>query len=173
MGKIAILGLGPSLELFLTSKETYDTTIGVNDIYRYFHTEVVVCLDPLKRFSEDRLQYIRDCEPKYFYSHLKSYQFKPSFVPITLSEKFPREVLNLDEEAIPKSYCSPFVAAVIGFKFFMGSEIHLYGVDLINHPKLSRVACNLIAKDFLILQNELKNRGSFIKVFGNGILKDL
>ena len=47
MGKIAVCGTGPSIELY---KPEYDLSIGVNDIWSKIQTDYIVCLDAKNRF---------------------------------------------------------------------------------------------------------------------------
>ena len=82
MGKVAILGLGDSLNLF-DAKE-YDFSIGVNDIWSRHPAEYVVCVDHRDRFTEERLKSIDGCKPLKFYSHIDEYFARPDFFKIEL-----------------------------------------------------------------------------------------
>ena len=78
--RIAVLGMGPSLAEFI--KEDYDICIGVNDIWRYVDTDVVVCLDHRKVFNAERIRYIDESKPKVFYSHIVNWDVRSDFQKI-------------------------------------------------------------------------------------------
>jgi hypothetical protein len=111
MGKIAVLGLGPSLSEF--KAEEYEVSIGVNDIWRYIKTDVVVCLDYQRAFTAERWRYIEDSRPKAFYSQIVQYDTRPDFVKIDLAPGYPDHACNLNTKYLQKSFCSPFVAAQV------------------------------------------------------------
>ena len=85
--KIAVLGLGTSLELFV--KQDYDLCIGVNDIWRYVDTDVVVCLDNEKAFTPGRLRVINECHPKAFYSQIVNWDYRSDFRKIDILPGYP------------------------------------------------------------------------------------
>ncbi len=157
MGQVAVLGLGPSLKLY---NGGYDLTIGVNDIYSKVPTDHIVCVDRPDRFTVERLKVINESTP-------------PDYFPIELQEQYPNYVCLLNIKAIPKSLCSPFVAAAIAYKLHEATEIHLYGVDLTNHPNLDKRSCERIFTHFKNLSYSLRIAGSKLVVHGDGILKSL
>ncbi len=169
--KISILGLGPSLALFI--KDDYDICIGVNDIWRSVETDIVVCLNPRKDFTPDRLKYIDGCKPQVFYSQIVAWDTRPDFRKINILPGYPDVFCKLDDPAFQKSYCSPFVAAQIGWKYYDASEIHLFGVDMINHPHLDQQLCGKIKMHFRHLKTALLGKNCIFVVHGDGILKDL
>ena len=171
MGKIAVLGLGPSLSEFI--KEDYDLSIGVNDIWRFHKTDVVVCLDKRTAFSDDRFRIINGCTPKAFYSQIVNWDFKEGFVKISFLPHYPNTEINLDIPQFYKSFCSPFVAVQIAFRFYEATEIHLFGIDLVNHPHLDRKLCEKIKGHFINLKDALDKKGCKLIVYGKGILKDI
>jgi len=173
MGKIAILGLGPSLSLF--RPEGFDLTIGVNDIWRYYHAEIIVCVDHSSAFKRwpDRLLVINHSRPKIFYSQVVNWDWRPDFKKITILPGYPDRGLNLDAPGFYKSYCSPFVAVQIAYKLHAATDIHIYGVDLTNHPHLDRQLCAKIKNHFSYLFTALRSRGVTITVHGEGILTNL
>jgi hypothetical protein len=168
---IAILGLGPSLKLFRSVD--FDLTIGVNDIWRYYKTDAVVCLDNFNAFTADRLRVIRSCTPEYFYSQKVLWDTMKGFRKIELLPGYPDSFVQFETKALHKSYCSPFVAAQIAYKDFRASEIHLFGVDLISHPHLDKALCAKIKIHFRNLSKALKDKSCELIVHGNGILKEL
>lgn len=169
MGKIVnVLGLGPSLELFEGG-----FCIGVNDIWSKVLTDVVVCVDERERFTPERMATIDGCRPDAFYSHLNDYKDRPDFKRIELLPYYPDYVCQLDLVELPKSLCSPFIACVIAWKYYDAKEIHVYGVDLLNHPNLDRIMCRKIVQHFKTLKIALREKGCSLIIHGNGILKDI
>lgn len=168
--KIAICGLGESIREF---NGGFDVTIGVNDIWRIVKTDYVVCVDRPDRFVPDRLDIINNCSPLHFYSQLDEWKHRPDFHRIELQHDYPNNIVQLDIPAIPKSFCSPFVAAAIAYKLHGANEIHLFGVDLINHPLLKTRSVERIVRHFTILRDEFIERGITFHVHGNGALRSL
>lgn len=173
MGKIAVLGLGESLKLYDYVMDEFMCTIGVNDIWRYHKTDYVVCLDEPERFTEDRLKYINSCKPKRFYTQVGSWADRADFWPIELQVDYPNYICQLDIKALPKSMCSPFVAAAIAYKYHGAKEIHLYGVDLTTHPHLHANTVDRIVKHFGTLKTALTQAGCKLVVHGDGRLRSL
>jgi hypothetical protein len=171
MGKIAVLGLGPSLSEF--KPEEFELSIGVNDIWRYFKSEVVICLNHPKEFKPDRLKVINECSPQAFYSQMVIWDTRPDFRKIDLLTGYPDTFINLSSPSLHKSYCSPFVAVQIAYRYYNANEIHLFGVDLLNHPFLNQALCAKIKIHFFNLKIALAVKDSIMKVHGEGILKDI
>jgi hypothetical protein len=169
--KIAILGLGQSLEEFV--KEDYDLCIGVNDIWRFVHADAVVCLDHRKVFNADRISYIDNCNPKAFYSHIVNWDVRSDFQKIDFLPGYPDHVCRIDQREYQKSYCSPFVAAQIAWKIYRATEIHLFGIDMTDHPHLDHALCSKIKRHFKNLKAALLDKNCQMIVHGEGILKDL
>lgn len=169
--KIAVLGLGESLNLFNPSE--YDFAIGVNDIWRYYESEEVVCLDHRNKFSADRLMIIDNCKPRVFYSQIINWDTRPDFKLIKLAPYYPVVKCNLDTGYMNKSLCSPFVACEIAYKFHDAQEIHLFGVDLIDHPNLDKYMCERIKLHFRNFKIAFSAKGRELIVHGNGILKNI
>lgn len=174
--KIAVLGIGPSLKLFTPEYGVqlhYDYTIGVNDIWRYVPTNAVVCLDHKSAFKGDRFQYIESCTPEIFYSQIVNYDTRKDFKLIALTKTFPDTFCNLDIPEINKSLCSPFVACGIAYKYHNATEIHLFGVDLIQHPNLDLKMKMRIKTHFINLKAALLEKGCKLIIHGDGILKSI
>lgn len=171
MGKIAVLGLGPSINLFLTQGQAdYDLTIGVNDIWRYFPADVIVCVDVPSAFSLDRLRVINHSKPKIFYSQKFIWESRPDFRKINILPGYPDRICDLSQPGFWKSFCSPFVAVQVAWRLHDADEIHLYGVDLTNHPHLDQKLCQKIKIHFDNLRTALQDRGCQMIVHGDGIL---
>lgn len=171
MGKIAVLGLGSSLSLF--DPMEFDLSIGVNDIWYYHHSEVVVCLDKRQNFTRERMDIIDSCRPETFYSQMACYQTRPGFCKIELLHSYPSVTCDLTLYKFQISYCSPFVAVQIAFRWYDTKEIHLFGVDLVGHPKLNGEMCQRIKLHFINLKRSLNELGCSLTVHGEGILKDI
>ena len=171
MGSVAVLGLGPSLSLF--NPADYFLSIGVNDIWRYVKTDVVVCLDRAGIFKPDRLKVINECKPQAFYSQIVNWDTRADFKKIDFIPGYPDNFVQFETPALHKSFCSPFVACQIAFKDYHASEIHLFGVDLVNHPNLDNALCTKIKIHFKNLKTALSQRGCSLVIHGDGILKDI
>jgi hypothetical protein len=173
MAKVAVLGLGPSLGLFVPAD--FDFAIGVNDIWQHHKCEYVVVVDKPERFNNEptRLAALWACRPQRLYSQLDEWRTHPAFFGITLQHPYPTYICQLHLPDVPKSHCSPFVAAAIAYKYHAASEIHLFGVDLLQHPNLHPTTCQRIALHFLRLQEALKQHDSRLVVHGNGLLRGL
>jgi hypothetical protein len=171
MGKITVLGLGPSIHEF--NPVEFELSVGVNDIWKFIKSDVIVCLDNPSIFTPERLKIINESKPEAFYSQMVAWDERPDFKKINILPSYPDTYLNLDANEFYKSYCSPFVAVQVGYKYYGATEIHLYGVDLLNHPHLNEVYCTKIKKHFVVLKSALETKGVELIVHGNGILKDL
>lgn len=169
--KITILGLGKSFEDF--NPTDFDMSIGVNDIWRYHKSEVVVCLDPRKNFTADRMKAIDECTPQAFYSQFECYRTRKDFQGIEILNNYPTVTCDLTLQKFQKSFCSPFVAAQIAFRYYDATEIHLFGVDLVNHPHINGALCNKIKLHFKNLKAALEAQDCKMIVHGEGILKDI
>jgi hypothetical protein len=169
--KIAVLGLGKSLSLF--KKENFDLSIGVNDIWRYVKTDIVVCLDHEKVFKPERLKAIKESAPQAFYSQIVNWDYRKDFIKLNFYSQYPEIGCNIDKPTYEKSFCSPFVAAQIAYKEYGADEIHVFGVDLLNHPHLDARLCGRIKKHFINLKTALIKVDCKLIIHGEGILKDI
>jgi hypothetical protein len=173
MKKIAVLGLGESICEFEKKSIMFALSIGVNDIWRKIETDYVVCIDRPDRFTDDRLKVINESKPQRFYSQLNEWSGRPDFYRIELQPNYPNYMIQLNIPAIPKSFCSPFVAAAIAFKLHKADEIHLFGVDLLNHPNLNGRTVEKIRDHFILMRDELNKQNVSLIVHGNGALKSV
>lgn len=164
---INVLGLGSSLELFQGG-----LSIGVNDIWSKVKTDYVLCLDKPERFTLERLRVINECKPLRFYSQLDDYSSRDDFERIELQPDFPKYICQINLKQLPKSLCSPFVACCIAYKLG-AKQIHVYGVDLLNHPHLDKGSCERIKLHFYNLKVALVQNNCELIIHGNGILKNL
>lgn len=165
---INVLGLGPSLSLY-----TSGLAIGVNDIWSKVKTEYLVCVDKPDRFTPERLKVINESHPLKFYSQLDDYSNRRDFQRIELQPDFPKYVCQINIPQLPKSLCSPFVACAVAYKYLQATEIHVYGVDLINHPHLDSSSCERIKLHFKNLKVALVQNDCKLIIHGDGILKNV
>ena len=163
--QVDILGLGGSVELF---KPSGNITFGVNDIYRIFPVDFLVCIDSPNRFTPERLEIIKWSTPNAFISHRWEYRGRNDYMKIELMERTGLPI-DLDGEKINVSVFSPYVATIVAYRMFEPEVINLYGVDMTNHPNLSSKA-EKIRSDWSLLRKALNERGVKVNVFGNGIL---
>lgn len=170
MGAVAVIGLGPSVDLY---KNDYVISIGVNDIWRKVHTDAIVCLDRQRVFNSDRLGVINASRPHAFYSQIVQWDTRPDFKYINLLPGYPDRHIDLHADGYYKSFCSPFVAVQIARKIYEADEIHLFGVDMNNHPHLNGDILKKIRLHFRNLKAALEKEGCRMVVFGTGILTEL
>ena len=171
MNRIAVLGLGCSIKEF--DAKAFDLSIGCNDTWRVAHSEVLVVLNKPSEFTHERLRIINESKPEAFYSQMVIWDTRPNFKKIDFRQGYPERICNLDGIQFDKSYCSPFVAVQIAFKFYDANEIHLFGCDMVDHPHLDRVLCSKIKIHFINLKTALEAKGCKLIVHGDGILKDI
>jgi hypothetical protein len=167
MGMVAVLGTGGSIGEYLP---IFDYTIGVNDVWKYVKTNALVCLDYPKVFNAERLKVINESKPEYFFSQIVAWDTRPDFRKIDLIAGYLDHAVNLDQPGYYKSFCSPFVATQIAWRDFGATEIHLFGVDLTNHPHLDKMLCAKIQLHFVNLNRALTAKGCQLIVHGSGIL---
>lgn len=170
MGAVAILGTGPSLAEY---KGEFDRTIGVNDIWRYCEVDDLVVLNKQSSFGHDRLAVIQRSKPKVFWSQIVQWDLMPGFRKIEFYPGYPEKFCRLGPLLFERSYCSPFVAAQIAYKFYGATEIHLFGVDMTNHPLLTGTLLPRVQNHFRNLDKALKEKGSCLVIHGKGILADI
>jgi len=164
--KIIVLGLGESIVNYSPSNIE---TIGVNDIYKHYSTDHVVCIDPPNRFDNIRIRTISESRPKTFFSQLDIW--KPlvhNFKKIDFAigrGKFD----ELDSDRVCYGCSSPLVATVIAYK--MGAkEIELFGVDFNTHPNFVGRTLERSVNEFILLKKELNKRGVVLKTQPQSIL---
>lgn len=117
---------------------------------------------------------INNCKPKAFYSQIVNWDTRPDFVKIDIIPGYPADrFVDLDVRGYYKSYCSPFVAVQIAYKYYFAEEIHLFGVDMTNHPQLNGEICSKIKIHFRNLKSALLDKNCPLIIHGEGILKDI
>jgi len=125
-----ILGLGVTLDTY-----TGGFSIGVNDIYRYVSTDIIVCVDHKQAFKPDRLAVIENSTPSKFISHIPEWSTMANFELIQLTGRKPTAFELMESEKYyghnNSTYVAVQVAARMGFK-----DIVLHGVDFKGHKHL-------------------------------------
>jgi len=154
---IDVLGLGPSIEKYFN--HDWHITFGVNDIYKHYPVDYLVCIDRPENFTLDRLKVINESYPKKFYTHLDSWQ-RPDLEMIELIKNYDCK-LNLKQ--IPHSIESPYVAAALAFNIFHPTEIVLYGCDYTDHWKL-KDRITEIRQRWHILRTQMAINGCQLKL---------
>ena len=157
MKTIHVLGTGPSLKYY---KPDVNTTIGVNDIWKYHKTDHVVCVDMPKRFNKERLKVIVECDPLVFMTC-----YPDAWEPLRNVKGLKLAPIrgSVDTLTNPKQICfsnnSAFVATVMAYHLG-AKEIVLYGVDFTGHHDLSQPQKQKRAiQDFVKLLHALDKRG--------------
>lgn len=171
MGKVAVIGLGPSRNLFIP--HLYKVSIGVNDIWKYCQTDAIVCLDKPRVFYPLRIKTIERSKPAVFFSQIVAWDVRPDFEKIDILPGYPDRICRIDLPAYQKSYCSPFVAAQIAYKYYRADEVHLFGVDMLDHPHLKGELLRKIKIHFGHLNTALKEKGCKLIIHGEGVLKNI
>lgn len=166
------MGIGSSIREY--NEKDFDWAIGVNDVWRIVKSNDLVVLNRPNEFPIDRLKTINESKPHYFYSQIVIWDRRPDFRKIEFYPGYPDRVCSVDRnKPYYKSYCSPFVAAQVAWRDYSACEIHLFGVDLINHPHLNNQLCAKIKIHFRNLNIALQEQGCKLIVHGKGILTDV
>lgn len=166
--KIAVLGLGPSLDNYSPSLY-FDLVIGVNDISGRLGPEqdadIVVCVDTPNSFSNEpkRLEVIKNCRPiKGFYGNSNLWSiYQPNFNLLKLAPV--RGDTSFIDTHVLKSNNSTYVAVSLAYRLG-AKEIVLYGVDFINHKHIKDKTLDMALKDFRKLYTALRERNVFLFV---------
>lgn len=167
---IDVLGLGETLS---TYQSRGNITIGVNDIFAKRPADFIVIADPPARFTPQRRQVIAGSHCQAVVSHYRDWQpLVRNFRYIRLSSH--RSTLKdlHGSYAFPFSNNSPFIACVLAYR--LGAKrIHMYGVDMANHPSLGRDNMLRQAKaDFKALYLELAHKGVMLCACEGSALND-
>jgi hypothetical protein len=179
--EIHVLGLGPGIENYGENRKEPVTTIGVNDIWRYFETDYVLCTDKLSAFSEERLKVITYCNPLEFYTCWPEWQFVKKmagkFVEmIELDNKIPGRgglVESLDSDSVvPFHVDSTFTAVCLAYRMMKNEpgegSIVMFGCRFLGHHQLQnfikpiqdsywRLYCALLEKNIMLYNADEKS----------------
>jgi len=158
--KVAVLGLGETFQLFTRKSGDGITTIGCNDIYKNYPADYLVCVDPKRVFTPERLKTIQESTPRKMFSYLPEWEenFIGHFKLIKRAS--PRGSLkDIDDfNKVSYSICSPYIACIVAHQLG-ADEIVMHGVDFNNHQALSKPhKLAIIQRDFTNLYFELKKR---------------
>lgn len=157
MKRINVLGTGPTLSRYVPDE---NITVGVNDIWKHYQTDHVVCVDKPHRFTKERLKVIVECSPINFYT---CYPRDWSGLRDNIGLKLAPIRGYIDTLDDPKRICfsnnSAFVATVMAYHLG-AKQIVLYGVDFTGHHDLSQPQVQKRAiQDFVKLFHALDKRG--------------
>jgi len=148
--EIHVLGLGPGIENYINIKNSeLPKTIGVNDIWRYYQTDYVLCMDKLSEFTDERLDIITYCNPLKFYTCWPEWNFVRTLVgnhtlKIVLDNIIPGRgglVESLDSDSvIPFHVDSTFTAACLAYRLIKNypgeGKIIMFGCRFLGHIQL-------------------------------------
>lgn len=152
--KINILGLGESIKTYSPDN---NTTIGVNDVFKFFPVDHLVVIDPMKRFTMDRLHTIINSKPKQFYSNYPQWkECVNNFNQLNLSCGYDFSQLDNPDVCL-HSNNSVFVACVLAYKL-KANDIVIYGADFNTHPNFHPQTIKTALLHFETLRKELKKR---------------
>jgi len=160
MIKFDVLGLGESLKEY---KPSGNKTIGVNDIWKHYSVDYLICIDRPSGFSKERFKTILNSKPIKFFSHLEDWKiYNPNFELMILTS--PRGSLdNIEGTGICYSNNSMFVAVVMAYKLG-AKEINIFGADFNTHPNFQDNKIHTTLKDFKKLFLYLKSKGIKINI---------
>jgi len=178
--EIHVLGLGPGIENY---KGGYDQvrTIGVNDIWRHFDSDYVLCVDKIGSFEEDRFKIIVNCTPHRFFTcwpewvYIRNMNFKQVEM-IELDNKVPGRgglVESLDSDrVIPFHVDSTFTATCLAYRMIRNEpgegKIVLFGCRFMGHHQLDnfiqaiqesywRLYCALLERNIMLYNADEKS----------------
>jgi len=163
-----VFGLGKSVKMIPKDYAMlHYNTIGVNDIDLYHTVDHLVIPDIWERFKEPRLKTIAATQANTIWlKELRTFRglekhpdiryFRLSCAwtdtNMTIEEK-------LDGDLIPYHYTSPFMAAVIAWKYLRAERIGILGVDLLNDHHMSDNQA-IVNEGFGGLREALLDRGT-------------
>lgn len=142
---VSIIALGESASQF----DGKGDTLGVNDAWRHFHTDILLVCDPPNRFTPERRKIITDSKPRLFISN--QLPWMRHFMPEDNADRI-RPSMRYNElffsdgrkmrfspwkglfntDRVHYSLTSPFVAINLAYKLGY-KEIVLWGVDFKTH----------------------------------------
>jgi len=160
--KIDVIACGESA---LNYVNTGNTTVGVNDCYRIYPVDYLVCVDLPSAFNRERLTTIVKSKPKMFYSQLYNWNaYFENFELLVFSFSSGNLTYFNNKPTIAYSNNSAFVACSLAYKLG-AKEIFLYGADFNTHPNFTEEN-NLkkTLKDFNALNEKLLQLGCKLRV---------
>lgn len=158
---IHILGLAPSVQAYQPTKEV--VTIGVNDIFKYHKTDILLLMDRIDSFTPDRLNVIMNSKPLETYSNLKEWDFMPGFKKFGLDFRG-GYCDNLGKiSKMPFHVDSTFTAVCLAY-YFGTKEIIMYGVDFYGHSSLMHYEEQILFA-YSLLCETLRIKGVSLKIY--------
>ena len=158
MKKIYVLGMGDSLKEF-TTKLHKEITIGVNYIWKYYPSDIVICIDRIKSLPEWKTNIICQGRQKQFISNynewesiVANYKHKP------LSGLGRGNLKDIDDIGV-LCYASNSIYSAVVHAYHLGAtDIVMYGVDFNNHPAINGKFAETEISRIINLRNVLKER---------------
>lgn len=155
--KIHVLGTGPSLKKFLNNPPKNCVTVGVNDIWKHYPADYVVCVDKPHRFTPDRLGVICNGKQKEFICPYEEWNgFVYNFKSLPFSSSGRGGTAQLDDHSVLTYSTNSAYSAIVKAYHLGAIEIILYGVDFIGHhalkDNLAKVSIRHIAELRIVLK---------------------
>jgi len=157
----AVLGLGESLKEYSPNENI--TTFGVNDIFKYYPVDYLVCVDRIHKFTARRFEAISKSTHKKFYTHLDEWKGHVNNVQLINLTGSRGCIKGIEGNNICYSNNSTFVAVVIAYKHG-AKKISIYGADFNTHPNFKDAKGEAALQDFKRLFYYLKSKGVIINV---------
>jgi hypothetical protein len=167
--KVDVLGLGESLKEYSFSD---NFKIGVNDIFKHYPVDILVCVDRISAFTPERFETISKSTHSKFYTHLDEWQGHVKNVQL-INLAGPRgSIKGIESNDVPYSNNSTFVAVVLAYKHG-ATEINIFGADFNTHPNFIDGKLDVTLNDFKNLFDYLRKKGVKINVSNGSRLKTL
>jgi len=168
--KAAVLGLGESLKEY--SQKDNEVTFGVNDIFKHYPVDYLICVDRIHRFTPKRFEAISKSTHKKFYTHLEEWKGNTNNVQLIKLSGARGCLKNIESNNICYSNNSTFVATVLAYKHG-AKEISIYGADFNTHPNFKDAKGDVAIQDFKNLFDYLKSKGVVINVANGSRLNEV
>lgn len=135
MKEIHVLGVGPGIEdydEYRKDENPIAKTIGVNDIFKYVETDILLLMDTTESFK-DRINIIRNSKPLITYSSLVEWHFMPGFIKFSLCNTA-GSIKDIDnnKNILPFHVDTTFTAACLAYRM-KAKKIVLYGAHFYGH----------------------------------------
>jgi hypothetical protein len=164
--EIHVLGLGPGIENYSNINDI--ASVGVNNIWDYYESEYVICIDKISAFSYDRFITIRDCKPVAFYTCWPEWTYvRKDYNLIELDNKQPGrggllDCLDSNLPVYPFHVDSTFTAVCLAYRLIKDipgpGKIVMFGCRFLGHHQLQNFI-PLIQDSYKRLYNALFAQG--------------
>ena len=151
---VLVCGCGVSLKEFAPEELSRFTTIGVNDVGRYFDPDFLLVLNRKSQFQADRFHYIQNSRAKHLVTHLDLEVAHPCEIRFRLGKKNGTDLGT--KGVLPYTRNSPFVA--IGLALQLGArQIGLIGVDFTDDHFFAKTGEHVLSKTLGQINQEFGN----------------